>query len=112
MNKNLKSSLIRTIITNYIWPRNNTPSVANMKFQAIALVLPVTKGLDYPVGITNCGVPSWINAKPNRAVTMNQGTTEIMLALGLHEDMVGTAYLVSRLAFSNLCDMLQRMNTS
>merc|ERR1719356_2345983 len=49
--------------------------------------------LDYPVGISNCGVKSWIEEQPTRAVTMNQGTTEIMLALGLSDHMVGTAYL-------------------
>ena len=47
----------------------------------------------YPVGISNCGVQSWIEDAPKRAVTMNQGTTEVMLALGLADSMVGTAYL-------------------
>ena len=49
--------------------------------------------LDYPIGITNCGVQSWIPNSPQRAVTMNQGTTEVMLALGLEDRMAGTAYL-------------------
>lgn len=47
----------------------------------------------YPVGITNCGIKSWIQKPPERAVTMNQGTTEVMLALNLSDHMVGTAYL-------------------
>jgi len=47
----------------------------------------------YPVGITNCGVKSWIDETPQRAVTLNQGTTEVMLALGLADHMVGTAYI-------------------
>lgn len=47
----------------------------------------------YPIGITNCGLQSWIKQAPKRAVTLNQGTTEIMLALGLVDSMVGTAYL-------------------
>ena len=47
----------------------------------------------YPVGITNCGVQSWIPDAPERAVTLNQGTTEMMLGLGLEDQMVGTAYL-------------------
>jgi len=50
-------------------------------------------GVNYPVGITNCGVSSWIGQAPERAVTMNQGTTEIMLALGLADRMAGSAYL-------------------
>jgi iron complex transport system substrate-binding protein len=53
----------------------------------------VVEAVTYPVGITNCGISSWIDATPQRALTMNQGTTEIMLALGLADHMVGTAYL-------------------
>lgn len=55
--------------------------------------LSLARAVDYPVGITNCGEQSWIQSKPKRAVTMNQGTTEIMLALNLSDSMVGTAYL-------------------
>ncbi|KAG7374294.1 ABC-type Fe3+-hydroxamate transport system, periplasmic component [Nitzschia inconspicua] len=47
----------------------------------------------FPVTITNCNVTSVIKGPPQRAVTLNQGTTEIMLALGLVDHMVGTAYL-------------------
>ncbi|KAL7536151.1 hypothetical protein ACHAWF_005376 [Thalassiosira exigua] len=64
---------------------------------AIALTLSAVarrgSALDYPIGITNCGVQQWIPSPPKRAVTMNQGTTEIMLALGLEDRMVGTAYM-------------------
>ena len=35
----------------------------------------------------------WIRSPPQRAITMNQGTTEILLALGLADRTVGTAYL-------------------
>mmetsp|Transcript_12106 Transcript_12106/g.18750 ORF Transcript_12106/g.18750 Transcript_12106/m.18750 type:complete len:299 (+) Transcript_12106:73-969(+) len=68
-----------------------------MKIQALA-VLALTiavpsNATTYPVGISNCGVQSWIAQTPKRAVTLNQGTTEIMLALGLADRMVGTAYL-------------------
>mmetsp|Transcript_6174 Transcript_6174/g.10213 ORF Transcript_6174/g.10213 Transcript_6174/m.10213 type:complete len:142 (-) Transcript_6174:2-427(-) len=69
----------------------------NTLFAQAAIVLSSSavsiSALDYPVGITNCGVQSWINSPPQRAVTMNQGTTEIMLALDLADRMVGTAYL-------------------
>ena len=60
-----------------------------------ALVLPQSSVLavDYPVGLTNCGISNWIPKAPQRAVTLNQGTTEVMLALGLADSMVGTAYL-------------------
>jgi iron complex transport system substrate-binding protein len=42
----------------------------------------MTSAVDYPVGITHCGVPSWIQSMPERAVTMNQGTTEIDYVIG------------------------------
>jgi iron complex transport system substrate-binding protein len=66
-----------------------------MNIYALAVLsLPaLASAVSYPVGITNCGVPSWIQSTPKRAVTMNQGTTEIMLALNLSDHMVGTAYL-------------------
>ncbi|WP_067502141.1 ABC transporter substrate-binding protein [Actinoplanes sp. TFC3] len=46
-----------------------------------------------PVALTNCGTPVTIAAPPAKAVTMNQSATEIMLALGLQDQMIGTAYL-------------------
>ena len=49
--------------------------------------------LAYPVGLTNCGESNWIQATPKRAVTMNQGATEVLLALNLSDHMAGTAYL-------------------
>ncbi|WP_166345983.1 ABC transporter substrate-binding protein [Phytoactinopolyspora limicola] len=42
---------------------------------------------------TNCGIEVSIEAPPERTVTMNQAATEVMLALGLQDRMVGTAYL-------------------
>ena len=48
---------------------------------------------DFPVTLENCGLTTTYAAPPARAVTMNQGATEIMLALGLQERMAGTAYL-------------------
>ncbi|WP_419999729.1 ABC transporter substrate-binding protein [Streptomyces boninensis] len=47
----------------------------------------------FPVTQTNCGVKTTYQRPPQRAVSMNQHTTEIMLALGLQKSMVGTAYL-------------------
>jgi len=46
-----------------------------------------------PVTLTNCGEPVEVARPPRRAVTTNQAATEIMLALGLADRMVGTAYL-------------------
>lgn len=47
----------------------------------------------FPVTIENCDLTTTYDAPPQRAVTMNQAATEIMLALGLEDQMVGTAYL-------------------
>ncbi|WP_046775902.1 ABC transporter substrate-binding protein [Streptomyces yangpuensis] len=47
----------------------------------------------FPYTVTNCGVSSTYQAPPRRAVTMNQHATELMLALGLGDRVVGTAYL-------------------
>ncbi len=49
----------------------------------------VTPG--YPVTLQNCGRPVVIDAPPQRAVSLNQGSTEILLSLGLADRMVGTA---------------------
>jgi iron complex transport system substrate-binding protein len=46
-----------------------------------------------PVSIENCGTVTTYAGAPQRAFTMNQAATEIMLALGLHQRMAGTAFL-------------------
>ncbi|NTU79704.1 MAG: ABC transporter substrate-binding protein [Chloroflexales bacterium] len=48
---------------------------------------------DRSVTIENCGVTQTYESAPKRAVTMNQHVTEVMLALGLQDQLVGTAYL-------------------
>ncbi len=45
----------------------------------------------YPVTVQNCGRQVVIDAPPQRAVSLNQGSTEILLSLGLADRMVGTA---------------------
>jgi iron complex transport system substrate-binding protein len=46
----------------------------------------------YPLTIKdNCGVDVTIDKAPERAVSVNQGSTEILLSLGLQDRMVGTA---------------------
>jgi len=47
----------------------------------------------FPVTVTNCGVSNTITSAPSRVITMNQGATEFLLAMGLEDSMVGTAYL-------------------
>lgn len=46
-----------------------------------------------PVTITNRGITLSYADAPKRAVALNQHATEIMLALGLQNSMVGTAFL-------------------
>ncbi|WP_217242086.1 ABC transporter substrate-binding protein [Streptomyces sp. AC555_RSS877] len=43
------------------------------------------------VSLDNCGRTVRVEAPPERAVSLNQGTTEIMLSLGLADRMAGTA---------------------
>jgi iron complex transport system substrate-binding protein len=47
----------------------------------------------FPVTVTNCGVTTTYDRPPRRAVALNQHAIETMLALDLHESMVGTAFL-------------------
>ncbi|MFD6855848.1 ABC transporter substrate-binding protein [Rhodococcus sp. NPDC060090] len=46
---------------------------------------------NYPLSIENCGRTVTIDGPPQRAVSLNQGSTEILLSLGLADRMVGTA---------------------
>lgn len=45
---------------------------------------------DYPRTIENCGEKVTLEKKPRRAVSLDQGSTEILLALGLGDRMAGT----------------------
>lgn len=51
----------------------------------------------FPVSLENCGRMITIDAPPERAVSIGQGSTEIMLTLGLAESLVGTAVWVGEL---------------
>ena len=69
---------------------------ALLPIAVIALLAPSTVTLaatPFPVSIENCGTVTTYTHSPKRAFTMNQAATEIMLALGLHDRMVGTAFL-------------------
>ncbi|MGB3483206.1 MAG: ABC transporter substrate-binding protein [Mycobacterium sp.] len=45
----------------------------------------------YPLTIDNCGVEVTFDAAPERAVSLYQASTEILLSLGLADKMVGTS---------------------
>ncbi|MEU8955671.1 ABC transporter substrate-binding protein [Streptomyces sp. NPDC048518] len=44
----------------------------------------------YPVTVTSCGKEAKVTAPPRRAVSLDQGSTEILLSLGLADRMAGT----------------------
>lgn len=45
----------------------------------------------YPLTIENCGRTQTFDAVPSRVVSLDQGSTELMLSLGLADRLVGTA---------------------
>ncbi|MDH6218793.1 iron complex transport system substrate-binding protein [Streptomyces pseudovenezuelae] len=45
----------------------------------------------YPLTLADCGHQVTLKSAPERAVSLNQGTTEILLSLGLQDRMAGTA---------------------
>ncbi|WP_146240212.1 ABC transporter substrate-binding protein [Curtobacterium sp. MCSS17_008] len=57
-----------------------------------------TAGDDGAVELTSCGVDLTVDGTPERAVTLEQGATEVMLALGLQDRMIGTSYLTDAVA--------------
>mmetsp|Transcript_109877 Transcript_109877/g.343510 ORF Transcript_109877/g.343510 Transcript_109877/m.343510 type:complete len:194 (-) Transcript_109877:1253-1834(-) len=67
-------------------------STSALRVVAFAAAATASQGT-YPVDVTNCGLTKTYGAAPTRAISMNQGATEFMLALGLESHMVGTAYL-------------------
>ncbi|MFF5260534.1 ABC transporter substrate-binding protein [Actinomadura viridis] len=50
----------------------------------------------FPVTVANCGVMTTYQRPPQRAISLNQHATEVMLALGLEGSMAGTGYLDDR----------------
>lgn len=47
----------------------------------------------YPLTLSNCGVELTVPSPPERVVTIKSSTTELMLALGLGDRIVGSAFL-------------------
>src|SRR5680860_141629 len=47
----------------------------------------------YPVSLKNCGVAVSVAAEPQRVVTIKSSATELILALGLEDRLVGSAFL-------------------
>jgi iron complex transport system substrate-binding protein len=45
----------------------------------------------YPINIENCGREVTVQQRPERIVSLNQGSTEVLLSLGVADRMVGAA---------------------
>lgn len=45
---------------------------------------------NYPASVTSCDFTTKVDAAPEKAVTVFQGATEVMLALGLEDRVIGT----------------------
>ncbi|SKC78376.1 putative F420-0 ABC transporter substrate-binding protein [Krasilnikoviella flava] len=50
-------------------------------------------GTAYPLTLDNCGTETTVEAAPQRVVTIKSSTTEMLLALGLGDRIVGSAFL-------------------
>lgn len=50
-------------------------------------------GTAYPLTIDNCGFETTIDKAPGKVVTIKSSTTELLLALGLGDRIVGSAFL-------------------
>ncbi len=62
-------------------------------FLVSSAVIGMSKAQQFPVEYTNCHLSFTVENAPKRAVSLNQGTTEMLLGLGLEDSMAGTAYL-------------------
>ncbi|WP_307789154.1 ABC transporter substrate-binding protein [Glycomyces salinus] len=84
--------------------RTRTAAVGAAVLSAVALAgcgesEPVPEAIDaagegetaYPLVVDNCGQEVTFDAAPQRVVSLDQDTTEILLSLGLEDRMVGTA---------------------
>ncbi|PIE41091.1 MAG: ABC transporter substrate-binding protein [Gammaproteobacteria bacterium] len=73
-----------------------------------ALLVAPAHAKDDPVIVANGGLTVQSASAPKRAIAMNQAAVEIMLALGLEEQMVGTAFLDDKI-LPELADAYQRI---
>lgn len=54
-------------------------------------------GASFPLTVDSCGIDLEFTKAPTKAVTLQQGATEIMLSLGLEGSMAGTANLIGEI---------------
>lgn len=64
---------------------------ASEKVEAAAAPSAAEGKTAYPLTVDNCGTSQTFSAAPSKVVSLDQGSTEILLSLGLQDKMVGTA---------------------
>ncbi len=65
----------------------------NLLRPALAVALSLLTSSTFAQTIESCDTSFAYDSPPARAITLNQQATEVMLALGLEDRMIGTAYL-------------------
>jgi iron complex transport system substrate-binding protein len=72
----------------------SSPTAAGAATPDDAATSSSTTGADaYPVTVDNCGFDLTVDAAPQRIVTIKSSTTEMLLALGLGDRIVGASFL-------------------
>jgi len=66
--------------------------------RVLLLSLSLFSSYSFAAELSNCGLSFKNTAVPQRVVSLNQHTTELLLALGLEKHLVGTAYLDDEIA--------------
>jgi iron complex transport system substrate-binding protein len=59
---------------------------------AFLLALPAQAATTYPLTLDNCGISVTLDAAPQRVVTIKSTATELLLALGLADKIVGVGF--------------------
>ena len=57
------------------------------------LLSSATQAIQYPVGISNCHYQQWFDKAPERVAVASSGAVEIMLAMGLADKIVSSAWV-------------------
>ncbi|GAA2660021.1 MULTISPECIES: ABC transporter substrate-binding protein [Actinosynnema] len=101
-----RRTTLRSITPSRTTLRSSAPSRARLRSTALLVALaatvtacsstpeqdaPAASTADAAVTLDNCGRKVTVAKPPQRAVALNQGSAEIMYALGLEDRMVGTA---------------------
>lgn len=79
-------SLVSVTLSLTVACGSRVPATAGLPDESVE-----ARSTSYPLTIENCGVNVTFDGPPQRAVSLYQASTEIMLALGLADRMVGTS---------------------